>query len=143
MKAGDLRPISHGRPSSEERPFPRSLATLAGYDLTCNKIHAVLPKIITVAAPGVFKDSNRFKHIVKNNHYLRVVSEGGYKDIITTAAGALAFNQSDRSPEAVEWRQSSAVKLAWATLNWAQRGATTFWKHPTRRIMPMPGCRSR
>ena len=29
--------------------------------------------------------------------------------------GALAFNQSDRSPEAVEWRQSSAVKLAWDT----------------------------
>ena len=57
--------------------------------------------------------------------------------------GALAFNQSDRSPEAVEWRQSSAVKLAWATLNWAQRGATTFWKHPTRRIMPMPGARER
>jgi hypothetical protein len=70
-----------------------ALATLAGYDLTCNKVHDVLPKIITIAAPSVFKDSNRFKHIVKETHYLRVVSEGKYKDIITTAAMVLAYNQ--------------------------------------------------
>jgi hypothetical protein len=40
----------------------------------------------------VFKDANRFKHIVKENHFLRVVSEGQYKDVITTAAQSLAYN---------------------------------------------------
>jgi hypothetical protein len=69
------------------------MSRLAGYDLTCNKILSITPKTITMGAPGVFKDAKRFMHIVSNERYLRVVSEGRHKDIIATISGALAYNQ--------------------------------------------------
>jgi hypothetical protein len=52
-----------------------ALSTLAGYDLTCNKVHGILPKIIALASPSVLKNAERFEAIVKPSHYLRVVTE--------------------------------------------------------------------
>jgi hypothetical protein len=70
-----------------------SLATLCGYDLTCNQIHSVTPQIITMAAPAVFKDTNHFEHIVSSSHYLRVIAEAGDKDIVTTSMRSMAYFQ--------------------------------------------------
>jgi hypothetical protein len=74
-----------------------ALATLSGYDLTCNRINGVLPAIITLGAPGVFKERARFQEVVKPEHYLRAVAKGpdsfGFmqSDMITQLGGGWTF----------------------------------------------------
>jgi esterase/lipase len=81
-----------------------ALATLSGYELTCNKVHDITPKIITLASPAVFQNNLRFEQIVKQDHYLRVVARDprGVEDIVTSVGGYFAYQQPVYGPLFIE-----------------------------------------